>query len=77
MSQQNKKRWLSATAINTYLRCPHKFYLRYIKKLKTKPSIYLFRGMAVHEALAEFNSNQPGGPESIIEQDFRLLGLFL
>ena len=34
MSGINKKRWLSPTAINTYLRCPRKFFLRYIKKLK-------------------------------------------
>ena len=45
---------LSPTSINMYLRCPRKFYLRYIRKLKTKPSIYLLRGIAVHEALAKF-----------------------
>lgn len=76
MSQAIKKRWLSPTAINTFLRCPRKFYLRYIKKLKTKPSIHLFRGSAVHEALAEFNSNRSGAQESTTEQEGRLLGLF-
>ena len=30
-------RILSPTDINTYLSCPRKFYLRYIKKLPTKP----------------------------------------
>jgi CRISPR/Cas system-associated exonuclease Cas4 (RecB family) len=47
---------LSPTAINMYLRCPRKFYLRYVRKLKSKPSIYLIRGMAVHSALARFFS---------------------
>ena len=48
------KRILSPTAINTYLSCPRKFYLRYIKKLKTKPSIYLVRGSVVHKVLELF-----------------------
>ncbi|MFC1488948.1 RecB family exonuclease [Thermodesulfobacteriota bacterium] len=49
-----RKKYQSPTSINTYRRCPHKYYLRYIKKLKGKPSIYLVRGIAVHEALAKF-----------------------
>ena len=53
------KRILSPTAINTYLDCPHKFYLRYIKRLKTKPSIYLIRGNVVHRVLAQFNRRHP------------------
>ncbi|MBU4599121.1 MAG: PD-(D/E)XK nuclease family protein [Proteobacteria bacterium] len=53
------KRILSPTAINTYLDCPHKFYLRYIKRLKTKPSIYLIRGNVVHRVLARFNQHSP------------------
>ena len=55
-----KKRTLSPTAINTYLSCPHKFYLRYIKKLRTKPSIHLIRGQIVHKTLHEFYKNHPG-----------------
>jgi CRISPR/Cas system-associated exonuclease Cas4 (RecB family) len=55
-----KKRILSPTAINTYLSCPHKFYLRYIKKLRTKPSIHLIRGQIVHKTLHEFHKNSPG-----------------
>jgi RecB family exonuclease len=49
-----RQRWLSPTSINTYLRCPRKFYLRYIKKLKTKPNIHLLRGSAVHKALERY-----------------------
>lgn len=45
----------SATSINTYRYCPHKYYLRYIVKKKTKPNIYLVRGSAVHEAIARFH----------------------
>ena len=49
------RRLQSATSINMYRRCPRKYYLRYIKGLKQKPSIYLIRGSAVHEAIAEFH----------------------
>jgi CRISPR/Cas system-associated exonuclease Cas4 (RecB family) len=54
-----KKRTLSPTAINTYLACPKKFYLRYIKKLKTRPSIHLIRGQIVHKTIHEFHKNHP------------------
>ncbi len=49
------RRLQSATSINMYLRCPRKYYLRYIRRLKQKPSIYLVRGSAVHEAIAGFH----------------------
>ena len=55
-----KKRILSPTAINTYLSCPQKYYLRYIKKLRTKPSIHLIRGQIVHKTLHEFHKNNLG-----------------
>lgn len=48
------RKYLSPSAINTYLRCPRKYYLKYIKRLAEKPSIYLVRGKAVHEAIARF-----------------------
>lgn len=51
---RRKKRWLSPTSINTYLRCPRKFYLRYIKRLQSTPNIHLLRGSAVHKALERF-----------------------
>ena len=47
--------YLSPTAINTYLSCPRKFFLRYIRKLKTKPSIYLIRGSIVHRVIERFH----------------------
>ena len=49
-----KKRWLSPTSINSYLRCPRSYYYARIKKLKQKPSIYLIRGIAVHNAIGKF-----------------------
>jgi len=55
-----ENRILSPTAINTYLACPRKFYLRYIKRLKTKPSIHLLRGLIVHKTLHEFHNKHPG-----------------
>jgi CRISPR/Cas system-associated exonuclease Cas4 (RecB family) len=54
-----EKRILSPTAINTYLFCPRKFYLRYIKRLRTKPSIHLIRGQIVHRTIHDFHKNHP------------------
>ena len=51
---KKKKRWLSPTAINSYLRCPRHFFLSKIRKLKQKPSIHLIRGIAVHNAIENF-----------------------
>lgn len=53
------QRVLSPTAINTYLQCPRKFYLRYIKKLRTRPSIHLIRGQIVHQTLHKFHKTHP------------------
>jgi len=50
---------LSPTAINTYLYCPRKYFSRYIKRLRTKPSIYLIRGQIVHKTIQEFHKDQP------------------
>jgi hypothetical protein len=49
------ERILSPTAINTYLSCPRKYYLRYIKRAPAKPSIHLIRGSIVHKTLHAFN----------------------
>jgi CRISPR/Cas system-associated exonuclease Cas4 (RecB family) len=54
-----ERRILSPTAINTYLFCPRKFYLRYIKRLRTKPSIHLIRGHIVHRTIHDFHKNHP------------------
>ena len=48
-------KFLSPTSINTYLWCPRKYYLKYIKGLKEKPSIHLIRGKAVHDSIAQFH----------------------
>ena len=54
-----RERILSPTAINTYLYCPQKFYLRYLKKLASRPSIHLIRGQIVHQTLHKFHKNNP------------------
>lgn len=54
-----KLRVLSPSAINTYKQCPRKFFYQYILKLKTKPSIHLTRGKAVHSALENFFKIDP------------------
>lgn len=71
-----KNKYLSPTAINTYLRCPRKYYLKYIKKLKTKPSIHLIKGMAVHEALKNFYSQDITLDSEISTLRLRLLQYF-
>lgn len=71
-----RKRMLSPTAINTYLRCPNKYYLRYIKRLKSKPSIHLVKGIAVHEALAKFYDLKPDGDSFVSELRLKLVDLF-
>jgi ATP-dependent helicase/DNAse subunit B len=66
-----EKRILSPTAINTYLSCPRKFYLRYIKKLPTRPSIHLIRGSLIHKTLQTFNKNRLKGSNHDPEGDIR------
>jgi len=56
------KRLQSPTSINTFLNCPRKYYLKYIKGLKEKPNIHLIRGLAVHSAIAKFRRQNPADP---------------
>ena len=48
---------ISASQINTYLRCPAQYYYRYVRGMKIPPSSALTRGKCVH-AGAEFNYRQ-------------------
>ena len=59
-----ERRILSPTAINTYLSCPRKYYLKYIKRLRTKPSIHLIRGNIIHKAVQSFHKEFARGPPS-------------
>jgi hypothetical protein len=59
-----ERRILSPTAINTYLACPRKYYLRYIKRLATKPSIHLIRGNLIHKTIQAFHKECARGPPS-------------
>jgi RecB family exonuclease len=73
-----RKKILSPTAINTYMACPQKYYLRYIKKQKSRASIHLIRGQLVHKTIQKFHnhhiSSQAGeSPEQIRTE---LLNLF-
>ena len=71
-------RLLSPTAINTYLSCPRKYYLRYIKKLASRPSIHLIRGNVVHKVIARFSRewHRPEGDATSLEITMALLQLF-
>ena len=69
-------KFLSPTSINTYLRCPRKYYLKYIKGLKEKPSIHLIRGKAVHDSLARFHQTSREKFDTFKEMKSELLSLF-
>jgi CRISPR/Cas system-associated exonuclease Cas4 (RecB family) len=64
-----ERRILSPTAINTYLSCPRKYYLRYIRKLRTKPSIHLIRGNLIHKTIQAFHRDCSRGPTSSSENE--------
>ena len=67
---------LSPTSINTYLRCPRKYYLKYIKGQKEKPSIHLIRGKAVHDTLARFHQTSGEKLDTFEEMKTGFLSLF-
>ena len=67
---------LSPTSINAYLRCPRKYYLKYIKGLKERPSIHLIRGKAVHDSLAQFHQTCREKFDTFEEMKIGLLSLF-
>ena len=67
---------LSPTSINTYLRCPRKYYLKYIKGLKEKPSIHLIRGKAVHDSIAKFHQINTRKFNTFEEMRVELLSVF-
>jgi len=71
-------RLLSPTAINTYLACPRKYYLRYFKKLPSRPSIHLIRGNVVHKVIARFNQTwrKPMVQTSSLDLTIALLKIF-
>jgi len=69
-------KFLSPTSINTYLRCPRKYYLKYIKGLKERPSIHLIRGKAVHDAIAKMNKGEIQESKDFERTKIDLLSLF-
>jgi CRISPR/Cas system-associated exonuclease Cas4 (RecB family) len=69
-------KFLSPTSINTYLRCPRKYFLKYIKGLKEKNSIHLIRGKAVHDSIARFHQMDLTNSDGFEELKIELLSLF-
>jgi len=69
-------KFLSPTSINTYLWCPRKYYLKYIKGLKEKPSIHLIRGKAVHDSIARFHQTFQEKFDTFEEMKAELLSFF-
>lgn len=66
------RHFLSPSSITMYLRCPRKYFLRYIRKLTPKSSIHLVRGKAVHEAIAKLT-----GEFSVRKSDLPSMQLLL
>ena len=64
-----ERRILSPTAINTYLSCPRKYYLRYVRRLRTKPSIHLIRGNLIHKTIQAFHKDCARGPPASSETE--------
>jgi putative RecB family exonuclease len=44
----------SPSSINTFKRCPRKYFYQYITGLPTKKSIHLIKGSVIHEVLEDF-----------------------
>lgn len=65
---------LSPTSINTFFRCPRKYFYNYIAKLKTKPSIHLVKGSIVHKILEDFfreyTSDMKGRMDALLEKNW-------
>jgi CRISPR/Cas system-associated exonuclease Cas4 (RecB family) len=51
-----KRRIESPTSILTYMQCPRKYYYRYVKGLKGKPSIHLIAGSVAHSTIQAFHN---------------------
>jgi RecB family exonuclease len=66
----------SPTSINTYLRCPKRYYLKYILGLPEKPNIHMIRGKAVHNTIARFHRIAVKDPEDFEKTKHKLLDLF-
>jgi putative RecB family exonuclease len=50
-------RVLSKSQINVFKQCPKKWYYNYIKKIKSKPSEAMFRGIRIHKEIEDFYNN--------------------
>jgi len=75
--KKKKKRWLSPSSINAYLRCPRNYFYGKIVKLKQKPSIHLIRGIAVHNAIGQFYKHKLNRCANLEYSDLRKMVLDL
>lgn len=46
---------ISASKINTYIKCPRNYYLSYIIKVPFEPSPEMLRGSRIHEKISNFD----------------------
>ena len=70
------KKWLTPTAINTYLKCPRSFFYKYVRKFKSKLKKQFMRGKAIHK-LPEyfFKENIYGKAETYSELRHGIINL--
>ncbi len=66
-------RMLSPSQINTYLRCPRKWFYRYILKIPEEETFPLARGKAVHSVLEDFYDYKPAGGMSFSDLEKALM----
>ena len=51
------KKLLSKSQANLFLQCPYKWKKQYIDNIRSKPSIYQTRGIAIHKKVEKFYKN--------------------
>jgi hypothetical protein len=49
-----KQKWLTPTSINTFIKCPRRYYYIHVARFKKLPNIHLIRGMTVHKTIESF-----------------------
>jgi hypothetical protein len=49
-----KQKWLTPTSINTFIKCPRRYYYIHVARFKKPPNIHLIRGMTVHKTIESF-----------------------
>lgn len=67
--KKTKATRLSATQLGMYQRCPHQWYLRYVKGLKIPPAGTMIQGRVYHETVADnFKQKMKSGRDISLDE---------